>query len=68
MASVSISSEVLVLASVTLDEYSEALEVSNKGSVVILKREPSEYMVSNYNGPVMLACMASQYGFTVAMY
>ena len=50
--------EVLVLANVTLDEYTEALEVSNKGSVVLLKREPGECMVNNYNGPVMLAWQA----------
>ena len=51
--------EILVLASVTLDEYTEALEVSNKGNVVILKRKPSECMVNNYNGPVMLAWQAN---------
>ena len=51
--------EVLALANVTQDEYSEALEVSNKGSVVLLKREPSECMVNNYNGPVMLAWQAN---------
>ena len=51
--------EVLLWANVVLDEYSEALEVSNKGSMLLLKREPSECMVNNYNGPVMLA-MASQ--------
>ena len=39
--------EILVLASVTLDEYTEALEVSNKGNVVLLKREPSECLVNN---------------------
>ena len=32
--------EILVQANVTLDEYTEALEVSNKGSVVLLKRKP----------------------------
>ena len=47
--------EVLVMASVTLDAYNEALEVSNIGCVVLLKREPNECMVNNYNGPVMLA-------------
>ena len=51
--------EVLVQANVTLDGYTEALEVSNKGSVVLLKREPSECMVNNYNGPVMLAWQAN---------
>ena len=51
--------EVLVQANVALHEYTEALEVSNRGSVVVLKREPSECMVNNYNGPVMLAWQAN---------
>ena len=50
--------EILIHASVTLDDYNEALEVSNKGSIVLLKREPSECMVNNYNGPVILAWQA----------
>ena len=50
--------EILVLASVTLDEYTKALEVSNKGNVVLLKRKSSECMVNNYNGPAMLAWQA----------
>ena len=51
--------EILVLASVALDEYTGALEVSNKGNVVILKLKPSECMVNNFNGPVMLAWQAN---------
>ena len=43
----------------THNEYTEALEMSNKGSVVVLKREPSECFVNNYNGPVMLAWQAN---------
>ena len=38
----------------------EALEVSGKGNVV-LKREPSECYINNYNGPVMLAWQANVY-------
>ena len=37
----------------------EALEVSDKESVVLLKREPSECMANNYNGSVMLAWQAN---------
>ena len=37
--------EVLVLANVTQDEYSEALEVSNKGSVVLLIMYVASYMM-----------------------
>ena len=51
--------EVLVQANVTNDEYTEALQVPHKGSVEVLKREPSECMVNNYNGPVMLAWQAN---------
>ena len=32
--------EIVVQANVTLDEYTEALEVSNKGNVVLLKVNP----------------------------
>ena len=51
--------EVLELAEVTTEEYMEALEVSGKGNVVVLKREPSECYINNYNGPVMLAWQAN---------
>ena len=50
--------EILIQANVTPDEYT-ALEASNKGNVVLLKRKPSECMVNNYNGPVMLAWQAN---------
>ena len=51
--------EILIQANVTPDEYTEALQVSNKGNIVLLKRKPSECMVNNYNGPVMLAWQAN---------
>ena len=51
--------EVLELAEVTTEQYMEALEVSGKGNVVVLKREPSECYINNYNGPVMLAWQAN---------
>ena len=35
------------------------LEISGKGNVVVLKREPSECYINNYNGPVMLAWQAN---------
>ena len=54
--------EVLALANVTQDEYGEALEVSNKGSVVLLKREPTECMSKQLQWPSN-ASMARQYGF-----
>ena len=36
-----------------------ALEVSSKGSVIVLKREPNECFVNNYNSAVMLAWQAN---------
>ncbi len=51
--------ELLVKAGVEYDTYSKALETSTGGNVVILKREPSECCVNNYNAPVMLASQAS---------
>ena len=50
--------EVLLLANVALDEYSE---VSNKGSVVLLKHEPNEYMVQWLNNASMAINMDLQY-------
>ena len=41
------------------DDYMQALEVSSSGNVVILKREPSECSVNNYNSSVMLAWQAN---------
>ena len=51
--------EVLVKADISLDEYTKVLEVSSKGNVVVLKRQPNEYNVNNYNGPVTLAWQAN---------
>ena len=48
-------SEVLVKADISLSEYTKALEVSNKGNVVVLKRKPNECNINNYNGAVTLA-------------
>ena len=50
---------VLEQAEVTNSEYMENLQVSGKGNVVVLKREPSECYINNYNGPVMLAWQAN---------
>ena len=50
--------EVLSAAKVTPSDYSEALKVSAKGSVV-LKRKPSECNINNYSIPVLLAGQAN---------
>ena len=47
--------EVLVLANITTVKPWK----SNKGSVVLLKREPNKCMANNYNGSVMLAWQAN---------
>ena len=46
-------------AGVTLDQYVSALQVSTKGSLVILKRNPNECNINNYNASVMLAWQAN---------
>ena len=51
--------EILVKAGINHDEYIKALEVSSKGSVVVLKRQPNECNVNNYNAPVTLAWQAN---------
>ena len=51
--------EILVKADISLDEYTKALEVSSKGSGVVLKRQPNECNVNNYNAPVTLAWQAN---------
>ena len=47
--------QVLIKAEVSLNDYMKALEVSSRGSVVVLNRKPSECCIYNYNTPVMLA-------------
>ena len=47
--------EILEKANVDSNEYMSALEVSTKGSVVVLKREPNECNINNYNVSVILA-------------
>ena len=39
--------------------YIEALQVTKGGNVVLLKREPNEQNINNYNGSVMLAWQAN---------
>ena len=51
--------ELLDKAEVTEQEYIDALEVSTNGNVVVLKREPNECCISNYNPSVMLAWQAN---------
>ena len=51
--------ELLAKADITLDQYVSALQVSTKDSVVILKHNPSECNINNYNASVMLAWQAN---------
>ena len=51
--------EILDKAEVTMSDYMDALEVSSKGNVVLLKRNPSECNVNYYNSSVMLAWQAN---------
>ena len=50
--------EVLIKADISASEYTQALEVTSKGSVVVLNREPNEWN-NNYNGSVTLAWQAN---------
>ena len=51
--------DLLEKAEVSESEYTQALEVSSKGNVVVLRREPNECFVNNYNPSVMLAWQAN---------
>ena len=51
--------ELLTKAELSLNDYMKALEVSNRGNVVVLKREPNECSINNYNASVMLAWQAN---------
>ena len=51
--------ELLDKAEVTKKDYIDALEVSTNGNVVVLKREPNECFINNYNPSVMLAWQAN---------
>ena len=52
-------SDLLHKAHLTESEYVEALETSCTGFVVVLKREPNECCINNYNPAVMLAWQAN---------
>ena len=60
--------QVLMRAEVSLNDYMKALEVS---SVVVLRHEPSECCINNYNSPIILAWQANmdlQYAYACVMY
>ena len=51
--------QLLGTAGVELEDYMTALHMSSKGSTVLLKRNPDECKVNNYNSVVMLAWQAN---------
>jgi len=51
--------DVLSKAAVDRSEYVQALVVTNSSTVVLLKREPREQNINNYNASVMLAWQAN---------
>ena len=51
--------ELLRAANVELEEYTTALRMSSKGNSVLLKCNPDEYKINNYNSAVMLAWQAN---------
>ena len=52
-------SDVLSKAEVDYDEYVKALKFTNSGTVIVIKREPIEKNINNYNPNVMLAWQAN---------
>ena len=46
-------------AKVPMRHYEKALEISTKGNAIVLKREPKECKINNYNPNVMLAWQAN---------
>ena len=51
--------ELLILAKVQPTEYQQALSISSRGNTIILKRDPCECNINNYNAAVMLAWQAN---------
>ena len=53
-------SELLTLAHVESADYCQALAISSRGNTVVLKWEPCDCNISNYNSAVMLAWQANR--------
>ena len=51
--------ELLTLAEVTSTDYKEAISTTTSGNVVVLKREPKDCNVNNYNAHVLKAWQAN---------
>ena len=51
--------DMLSKADVELDKYIEALEITTSGTVVLLKRQPNEQNINNYNASILLAWQAN---------
>ena len=51
--------DILSKAKVGYDDFVKALEVTSSGTVIVLKREPHEKNINNYNPTVMLAWQAN---------
>ena len=51
--------EVLSKAGVDKEKYNKALEITNNGIVVLLKREPNEQNINNYSIPVLQSWQAN---------
>ena len=51
--------DLLANAGVEFGDYMEALQTSTRGNTIVLKRDPSECKINNYNRAVMLAWQAN---------
>ena len=52
-------SELLTLANVESSDYCHALSTSSRGNTVVLKQDPCDSNISNYNATVMIAWQAN---------
>ena len=52
-------SELLTLANIESADYFQALAISSRGNTVVLKQEPCDCNINNYNPAVMLAWQAN---------
>ena len=51
--------QLLQIANVSIDDYMEALHTSKRGSTVVLKRQPKEMNINNYNSAILKAWKAN---------
>ena len=51
--------QLLIDTGIEHDKYLQAVSISNVSNVIVLKHEPNECKINNYNGPVLQAWQAN---------